>query len=192
LSAPLELHPSPHRTYLLHKRRIAECAQRGIAGCFRRQAILLLLFRFQLQVAAHLALQVLLACLRRSHCIQLIRTSGPAMDRALAARRAGIHDANSATALRRWRRCYSTTRTTRQPKRSAQAWWLRHSAPPRRETKRLPNRPPTDCRYTASDLLADLATLTRNRVRVGEQAFDMLAPPTAVQQWVFELLQVRP
>jgi hypothetical protein len=41
-------------------------------------------------------------------------------------------------------------------------------------------------------LLADLATLTRNRVRVGEQAFDMLATPTAVQQRAFELLQVRP
>jgi hypothetical protein len=41
-------------------------------------------------------------------------------------------------------------------------------------------------------LLADLAMLTRNRVRVGEQAFDMLATPTAVQQRAFELLQVRP
>ena len=41
-------------------------------------------------------------------------------------------------------------------------------------------------------LLADLATLTRNRVRVGEQAFDMLATPTAVQQRAFELLQVQP
>jgi len=41
-------------------------------------------------------------------------------------------------------------------------------------------------------LLADLATLTRNRVRMGEQVFDMLATPTAVQQRALELLQVRP
>jgi hypothetical protein len=41
-------------------------------------------------------------------------------------------------------------------------------------------------------LLADLATLTRNRVRLGEQALDMLATPTAVQEQAFELLQVRP
>jgi hypothetical protein len=40
--------------------------------------------------------------------------------------------------------------------------------------------------------LADLATLTRNRARLGEQAFDMLATPTAVQQQAIELLQVRP
>jgi transposase len=41
-------------------------------------------------------------------------------------------------------------------------------------------------------LLADLATLTRNRVRMGEQLFDMLATPTALQERAFELLQVRP
>ena len=41
-------------------------------------------------------------------------------------------------------------------------------------------------------LLPDLATLTRNRVRMGEQRFDMLATPTALQERAFELLQVRP
>lgn len=41
-------------------------------------------------------------------------------------------------------------------------------------------------------LLPDLATLTRNRVRMGEQLFDMLATPTALQERAFELLQVRP
>jgi len=41
-------------------------------------------------------------------------------------------------------------------------------------------------------LLADLATLTRNRVRMGEQLFDMLATPTTLQERAFELLQVRP
>ncbi len=41
-------------------------------------------------------------------------------------------------------------------------------------------------------LLADLATLTRNRVRMGERSFDMLATPTAVQERALELLQVRP
>jgi len=46
--------------------------------------------------------------------------------------------------------------------------------------------------HSFRSLLADLATLTRNRVRMGEQAFDMLATPTAVQQKALELLQVRP
>jgi transposase len=41
-------------------------------------------------------------------------------------------------------------------------------------------------------LLPDLATLTRNRVRMGERAFDMLATPTAVQEQALGLLQVRP
>jgi len=41
-------------------------------------------------------------------------------------------------------------------------------------------------------LLADLATLTRNRIRMGERVFDMLATPTALQQQALELLQVRP
>jgi hypothetical protein len=41
-------------------------------------------------------------------------------------------------------------------------------------------------------LLADLATLTRNRVRMGERTFDMLATPTALQERALELLQVRP
>jgi len=46
--------------------------------------------------------------------------------------------------------------------------------------------------HSFRSLLAGLATLTRNRVRMGEQAFDMLATPTAVQERALELLQVRP
>jgi transposase len=45
--------------------------------------------------------------------------------------------------------------------------------------------------HSFSTLLADLATLTRNRVRLGEQVFHTLATPTTVQQRAFELLQVR-
>lgn len=45
--------------------------------------------------------------------------------------------------------------------------------------------------HSFSTLLADLATLTRNRVRMGEQVFQTLATPTTVQQRAFELLQVR-
>jgi transposase len=45
--------------------------------------------------------------------------------------------------------------------------------------------------HSFRSLLADLATLTRNRMRMGEQAFDMLATPTAVQQRALDLLQVR-
>lgn len=45
--------------------------------------------------------------------------------------------------------------------------------------------------HSFSTLLADLATLTRNRVRMGEQVFVTLATPTTVQQRAFELLQVR-
>jgi len=41
-------------------------------------------------------------------------------------------------------------------------------------------------------LLADLATLTRNRVRLDQQSFDMLATPTAVQQRALDLLEVKP
>jgi hypothetical protein len=39
-------------------------------------------------------------------------------------------------------------------------------------------------------LLKDLATLTRNEVRVGEQTLHMLATPTPVQQRALELLKV--
>ena len=40
-------------------------------------------------------------------------------------------------------------------------------------------------------LLRDLATLTRNSVRLGEARFQQLTTPTAVQQRVFQLLDVR-
>jgi transposase len=39
-------------------------------------------------------------------------------------------------------------------------------------------------------LLQDLATLTRNRVQMGEHCFEMLATPTPVQERAFQLLQV--
>lgn len=45
--------------------------------------------------------------------------------------------------------------------------------------------------HSFRSLLMDLATLTRNRVRMGEQVFNMLATPTAVQARALELLQVR-
>ncbi len=45
-------------------------------------------------------------------------------------------------------------------------------------------------REAALDLLRDLATLTRNEVRVGEQTVSMLATPTPVQQRALQLLQV--
>jgi hypothetical protein len=41
-------------------------------------------------------------------------------------------------------------------------------------------------------LLTGLATFTRNRVRLGEQAFDMLATPTALEVQALRLLQARP
>jgi hypothetical protein len=46
--------------------------------------------------------------------------------------------------------------------------------------------------HSFRSLLADLATLTRNRVRMGEQSFDMLATPTVVQERALQLLQVKP
>jgi transposase len=44
--------------------------------------------------------------------------------------------------------------------------------------------------HSFQTLLKDLATLTRNEVRVGEQTLHMLATPTPVQQRAFELLKV--
>ena len=46
--------------------------------------------------------------------------------------------------------------------------------------------------HSFQTLLKDLATLTRNEVRVGEQTMQMLATPTIVQQRAFQLLQVSP
>jgi Transposase DDE domain len=46
--------------------------------------------------------------------------------------------------------------------------------------------------HSFQTLLADLGTLTRNRVRFGEQSFDTLANPTPVQARAFELLQTTP
>ena len=39
-------------------------------------------------------------------------------------------------------------------------------------------------------LLKDLATLTRNQVRVGEQTLQMMATPTPVQERALQLLKV--
>jgi transposase len=44
--------------------------------------------------------------------------------------------------------------------------------------------------HSFQTLLKDLATLTRNEVRVGEQTLQMLATPTPVQQRALQLLQV--
>jgi transposase len=44
--------------------------------------------------------------------------------------------------------------------------------------------------HSFQTLLRDLATLTRNEVRVGEQTLHMLATPTSVQQRALQLLQV--
>lgn len=44
--------------------------------------------------------------------------------------------------------------------------------------------------HSFQTLLKDLATLTRNEVRVGQQTMQMLANPTPVQQRAFHLLQV--
>jgi transposase len=44
--------------------------------------------------------------------------------------------------------------------------------------------------HSFQSLLKDLATLTRNQVRVGEQTFQMLATPTPVQQRALDLLRV--
>jgi len=44
--------------------------------------------------------------------------------------------------------------------------------------------------HSFQTLLQDLATLTRNQVRVGEQTLHMLATPTPVQQRALQLLQI--
>lgn len=46
--------------------------------------------------------------------------------------------------------------------------------------------------HSFQTLLAHLATLTRNLVRLGEQSFEMLASPTAIQDRALQLLQVKP
>jgi len=46
--------------------------------------------------------------------------------------------------------------------------------------------------HSFQTLLADLATLTRNRVSMAGQSFDMLATPTPGQERALQLLQVKP
>ena len=56
-------------------------------------------------------------------------------------------------------------------------------------TRRTPSGPPVQ---SFQDLLRDLATLTRNRIRIADYdaIYDKLTAPTAYQQHVFNLLQV--
>jgi hypothetical protein len=44
--------------------------------------------------------------------------------------------------------------------------------------------------HSFQTLLKDLATLTRNEVRVREQTLQMVAKPTVVQQRALQLLQI--
>ena len=44
--------------------------------------------------------------------------------------------------------------------------------------------------HSFQTLLKDLATITKNHMRMGEQSFEMIPTPTALQQRAFELLQV--
>ena len=44
--------------------------------------------------------------------------------------------------------------------------------------------------HSFQTLLKDLATVTKNHMRMGEQSFEMIPTPTALQQRAFELLQV--
>jgi len=46
--------------------------------------------------------------------------------------------------------------------------------------------------HSFQTLVGDLATLTKNQVRLGDHSFAMLASPTPVQQRALDLLQVRP
>lgn len=63
------------------------------------------------------------------------------------------------------------------------------SAEAKAATKQTPDGLPV---HSFRSLIADLATLTRNRIRLGQQSFDISATPTVVQQRALELLQVRP
>ncbi len=44
--------------------------------------------------------------------------------------------------------------------------------------------------HSFQTLLADLATITKNQIQMGEQSFQMAATPTELQQRAFGLLQV--
>lgn len=44
--------------------------------------------------------------------------------------------------------------------------------------------------HSFQTLLKDLATITKNQMRMGEQSFEMIPTPTALQKRAFELLQV--
>ncbi len=45
--------------------------------------------------------------------------------------------------------------------------------------------------HSFQTLLADLATITKNQMQMGEQSFEMITTPTELQQRAFDLLQVR-
>ena len=54
-------------------------------------------------------------------------------------------------------------------------------------TKHTPDGQPV---HSFRTMLADLATLTKNRVRSGESAFDLLATPTPLHSRAFQLLDL--
>ena len=45
--------------------------------------------------------------------------------------------------------------------------------------------------HSFQTLLADLATITKNQMQMGEQSFEMITTPTELQQHAFDLLQLR-
>ena len=45
--------------------------------------------------------------------------------------------------------------------------------------------------HSFQTLLADLATITKNQMQMGEQSFEMITTPTELQQRAFDLLQLR-
>jgi hypothetical protein len=44
--------------------------------------------------------------------------------------------------------------------------------------------------HSFQTLLKDLATITKNQMKMGEQSFEMIPTPTPLQQRAFELLEV--
>src|SRR5580704_16076313 len=83
-----------------------------------------------------------------------------------------------------------------RPNRSC--WSIKHSSAivspaersPKAKSKDLLKRTEDGPVHSFQTLMKDLAPLTRNEVRVGEQTVQMLATPTPVQQRALQLLQV--
>lgn len=74
--------------------------------------------------------------------------------------------------------CCPMTKTTRQRTSIVSAPQRSEPAEQKANSKQNADGPPV---HSFRSYWPDLATLTRNHVRLGEQAFDMLATPTAVQ-----------